>query len=135
MKEPNSQFQPYAHPSQSNWNAPFPWQPFPSQPQNQSWQHGWQGTYGNHPQYLQYFPKYPPHPTPCHPYHSPPPQTQSQPHPSQISTLTQLSVPPFLNRVAQPTYNGEVQHFQPSPVDLNGIHLSSGRVSPKKKFS
>ena len=53
MQEPNSQFQGYAHPSQSNWNTPFPWQHWPSQPQNQSWQQGWQGTYGSHPQYPQ----------------------------------------------------------------------------------
>ena len=37
MQEPNSQFQGYAYPPQSNWNTPFPWQHWPSQPQNQSW--------------------------------------------------------------------------------------------------
>ena len=36
IQETNSQFQGYAHPSQSNWNTPFPWKPWPSQPLNQS---------------------------------------------------------------------------------------------------
>jgi len=56
MQEPNSEFQAYAHPPQSNWNTPFPWQNWPSQLENQSWQQGWQGTFGSHPQYSQYFP-------------------------------------------------------------------------------
>ena len=49
MKEPNSKFQAYEQLSQSNWNTSFPWQPWPSQPENQSWQRGWEVTYGNHP--------------------------------------------------------------------------------------
>ena len=32
MQESNSQFQGYAHPSQSTRNTPFPWKPWPSQP-------------------------------------------------------------------------------------------------------
>lgn len=38
------------------------------------------------------------------------------------------------NEVAQPTYNAEVQHFQISPLDLNGIHIISRRVSQKIYF-
>ena len=101
------------------------------------WQQGWQGNYEIHPQYPQYFPQYPPYPTPCYPYHSPPPQPQPQPHPSQIYTLTQLPIPPFPNphiELAQPTYNVEVQHFQTSPLELNGIHHSSGRVLQKRDY-
>ena len=49
MQEHNSQFQGYGYPLQSNWNTCFPWQHWPSQPKNQSWQQAWQGTYGNHP--------------------------------------------------------------------------------------
>ena len=29
VQEPNSQFKAYAHPSQSNWNTPFPWKLLP----------------------------------------------------------------------------------------------------------
>jgi len=67
-------------------------------------------------------------------YHSPPPQPQPQPHPSQISTPTQLPIPPVPishNEVAHATYNAEVQHFQTSPLDLNGIHLSLQRILQK----
>ena len=41
MQGPTSQFQAYPHPSQTNWDTLPPWQPWPSQPQNQSWKHGW----------------------------------------------------------------------------------------------
>ena len=51
MQEPNSQFQAYAHPPQSNYNTSFPWKHWPSQPQNHSWQQGWQGTYSSHQKY------------------------------------------------------------------------------------
>ena len=130
MQEPNSQFQGYAYPPQSNWNTPFPWQHWSSKSKNQYWKQGQKGTYGIHPQY----PQYPPYPTPCYPYHPPPPQPQPKPHPSQISTPTQLPIPPTPNpqkEVAQPTYNAEVQHFLTSPLDLNGIHIKSRRVLQK----
>jgi len=45
FQDPNSKFQGYAQESQSNWNTPFPLQPWPSQLENQSWKQGWQVTY------------------------------------------------------------------------------------------
>jgi len=36
------------------------------------------------------------------------------------------------NEVAQCTCNVELQHFQTSPLDLNGIHLNRGRVLQKR---
>jgi len=68
---------------------------------------------------------------------STPPQPQPQPHPSQISTPTQLPIPPFPNphiEVAQPTYNVEVQHFQTTPLELNGIRHSLRRVLQKRDY-
>jgi len=82
-----------------------------------------------------YFSQYPPYPTPCYPYHSSHPQPVPQPHPSQLSIPTQLLIPPFPNphiEVSQSTYNDEVQHFQTSPLEINGIHHSSGRVFQKR---
>jgi len=64
-------------------------------------------------------------------------QPQPQPQSSQIYTPIQLPVPPFPNphiEVAHPTYNAEVQHFQTSSLEFNGIHLNSGRVLQKRYY-
>ncbi len=58
-------------------------------------------------------------------------------HDLQIYTLTKLLVPPFPNpciEVAQPTYNAEVQHFQTSPLEINGIHHSSGGLLQNRYY-
>ena len=36
--------------------------------------------------------------------------------------------------MSQLTYNVEVQHFQTSPLDLDGIHLSSRKVLQRRDF-
>ena len=49
---------------------------------------------------------------------------------SHSTTYTTISKPN--NEVAQPIYNVEVQYFQTTPLDLNGIHLSSRRILQKR---
>jgi len=37
-------------------------------------------------------------------------------------------------KVSQPTYNADVKHFQTSPLEINGIQHSSGRVLQKRDY-
>lgn len=112
-------FHSYAQP-QPQWNAPY---------------QEWRPQYNSHPAH---FP-----PPPAHPQPSPPPpprqpqmptQPQCHPSPSQFHTSTQLPVPfpkPY-NGVAQPNCKAEAQHVQMTPLELNDVHQSSGRVLQKR---
>jgi len=66
-----------------------------------------------------------------------PTQPQTHPHPSQKYTPTQLPVPPFPNPhigIAQPNCKAEAQHVKMTPLELNDVHHSSGRVLQKSDY-
>jgi len=66
-----------------------------------------------------------------------PTQPQPHPHPSQKYTSTQLPITPFLkpyNGVAQLNCKAEAQHIQTTPLELNDLHHSSGRVLRKRDY-
>ena len=66
-----------------------------------------------------------------------PAQPQPHPHPSQIYALTQLPIPTFSNPhigIAQPNCKSESQHVQMTPLELNDLHHSSGRVLQNRYY-
>jgi len=66
-----------------------------------------------------------------------PTQPQTHPHPSQKYTPTQLPIQPFprpSNGAAQPNCKDEAQHVQMTPLELNDVHHSSGRVLQKSDY-
>ena len=65
-----------------------------------------------------------------------PTQPQPHAHPSQKYTPTQLPVPfpkPY-NGAAQSHCKSEAQHIQTTPLELNDLHHSSGRVLQKSDY-
>jgi len=125
---------PLAHPS---WSTPPPW-PFTSQYHAQTTTHSFQSYAQPQPQWNAshqgWRTQYDSLPTLLP---TPPTKPQPHPHPSQIYTPTQLLIPPFPNphiEVAQPIYNAKVQHFQTTPLTLNGIHHSSRRLLQKRDY-
>ena len=88
---------------------------------------------------------HPPTESVAHPQPSPPPpprqpqmptQPQCHPSPSQFHTSTQLPVPfpkPYIG-AAQHNCNAKAQHVQTTPLELNDIHHSSGRVLKKSDY-
>lgn len=65
-----------------------------------------------------------------------PTQPQCHPSPSQFHTSTHLPVPfpKPCNGVAQPNCKSEAQHIQTTPLELNDLHHSSGRVLQKSDY-